>query len=42
VPLSEARAAIARGAGTQFDPSVVDGLARIPDETLDRIRTEIA
>jgi putative nucleotidyltransferase with HDIG domain len=42
VPLAEARAAIARGAGTQFDPRVVEELSRIADETLDRIRTEIA
>jgi putative nucleotidyltransferase with HDIG domain len=41
-PLGEARAAIARGAGTQFDPRVVDALSRIPDEVLERIRTEIA
>jgi putative nucleotidyltransferase with HDIG domain len=41
-PLEEARAAIARGAGAHFDPRVVDALARIPDEVLERIRTEIA
>jgi putative nucleotidyltransferase with HDIG domain len=42
VPLAEARAAIVRGAGTQFDPHVVDAFSRIPDELLERIRTEIS
>jgi putative nucleotidyltransferase with HDIG domain len=40
-PLSHAREAIARGSGTQFDPRIVDVLAEIPDEALDRIRTGI-
>ena len=40
-PLTEARAAIARGAGSQFDPSVVEALGEIPDEDLERIKAEI-
>ena len=42
ISLADARAAIERDAGTHFDPQVVEALARIPDEVLDRIRTEIA
>ena len=38
---AEARATIAKGAGTQFDPQVVDTLAAIPDEDLERIKAEI-
>jgi len=41
VPLAEGRAAIARGAGTQFDPRVVAALEEIPDADLERIKTEI-
>jgi putative nucleotidyltransferase with HDIG domain len=37
--LSEARESITRGAGAQFDPRVVEALAEIPDETIERIRT---
>jgi putative nucleotidyltransferase with HDIG domain len=40
--LSEARYAIAEGAGTQFDPRVVEALAELPDEDLERIRSKIA
>jgi HD-GYP domain-containing protein (c-di-GMP phosphodiesterase class II) len=40
--LSEARRAIAEGAGTQFDPRVVEALAELPDEDLERIRSRIA
>ena len=40
-PLSEAREVIARGAGTQFDPRVVEALGEIPDEDLERIKAEI-
>jgi HD-GYP domain-containing protein (c-di-GMP phosphodiesterase class II) len=40
--LTEARHAIAEGAGTQFDPRVVEALAELPDEDLERIRSEIA
>jgi putative nucleotidyltransferase with HDIG domain len=41
VPLSEARAAIAKGAGTQFDPRVVEALGEIADEELERIKADI-
>ena len=41
VPLAEAREAIARGAGSQFDPRVVEALDEIPDEDLERIKAEI-
>jgi HD-GYP domain-containing protein (c-di-GMP phosphodiesterase class II) len=40
-PLAEARETIARGAGNQFDPRVVEAFAGIPDETLERIKAEI-
>jgi putative nucleotidyltransferase with HDIG domain len=40
--LSEARATIARGAGTQFDPRAVEALGEVPDEALERIQAEIA
>ena len=40
--IAEARERIAAGAGTQFDPDVVAAFARVPDEQLERIRTEIA
>ncbi len=40
-PLSEARDVIARGAGTQFDPRVVEALGEIPDDRLERIKAEI-
>ena len=41
VALAEARAAIARGAGSQFDPAVVEALDEIPDADLERIKAEI-
>jgi HD-GYP domain-containing protein (c-di-GMP phosphodiesterase class II) len=34
----EARAAIAQGAGTQFDPRVVEALGEVPDDVLERVR----
>jgi HD-GYP domain-containing protein (c-di-GMP phosphodiesterase class II) len=40
--LQEARQAIDRGAGAQFDPRVVRAFAEVPDEVLERIRKEIA
>jgi ribonuclease P protein subunit RPR2 len=39
--LAEARAAIAAGAGTQFDPAVVAALARVPDAELERVRADV-
>jgi putative nucleotidyltransferase with HDIG domain len=42
IALAEARKAIESDSGTQFDPRVVKALSRIPDEVLERIRTEIA
>jgi HD-GYP domain-containing protein (c-di-GMP phosphodiesterase class II) len=39
--LAEARATIAGGSGTQFDPRVVDALADIPDDDLERIKAQI-
>jgi ribonuclease P protein subunit RPR2 len=36
--LALARSAIARGAGTQFDPRVAEVLTELSDETLERIR----
>src|SRR4051812_39335756 len=36
-PLAEARAAIAKGAGTHFDPVAVAALEDVPDDVLDRI-----
>jgi HD-GYP domain-containing protein (c-di-GMP phosphodiesterase class II) len=41
VTLKRARREIQAGAGTQFDPAVVEALADVPDETLERIRTDI-
>ena len=38
----QARETIAAAAGTQFDPRVVEALDDLPDETLERIRSEIA
>jgi HD-GYP domain-containing protein (c-di-GMP phosphodiesterase class II) len=40
--MAEAREAIAKGAGTQFDPRVAEALAEVPDEDFERIRSEIA
>ncbi len=40
--IADARTTIAAAAGTHFDPRMVDALGEIPDETLERIRTEIA
>ena len=42
VSVARARSEIAAKAGSQFDPAVVAQLARISDETLERIRTEVA
>ncbi|HET8672372.1 MAG TPA: HD domain-containing phosphohydrolase [Thermoleophilaceae bacterium] len=42
VSIAEAREEIARGAGSQFDPDAVDALMAVPDDVLDRIRTETA
>jgi putative nucleotidyltransferase with HDIG domain len=41
VSMAEARTMIARGAGGQFDPRVVEALAEIPDTDLERIKAEI-
>jgi putative nucleotidyltransferase with HDIG domain len=41
VSLAEARQVIAKGSGTQFDPSVVETLAEVPDDALERIKAEI-
>ena len=40
--MAEAREAIAAAAGTHFDPRVVEVLAEVPDETLERIRAAVA
>jgi HD-GYP domain-containing protein (c-di-GMP phosphodiesterase class II) len=40
-PVSEARAAIAAAAGTQFDPRVVEALDRVPDADLEQIRADV-
>jgi HD-GYP domain-containing protein (c-di-GMP phosphodiesterase class II) len=40
--MDAARDEIARGAGSQFDPEAVDALMEVPDDTLERIRTEAA
>jgi len=42
VSIAQARSEIGAMAGSQFDPSVVAKLAEIPDETLERIRMEVA
>ena len=39
--LGAARVAIAAGAGSQFDPRVVDAFETVADETLERLRREI-
>ena len=41
VSMTDAREMIARGAGSQFDPRVVEALGEIPDEDLERIKSEI-
>ena len=41
-PIAEARAQIQGGRGSQFDPTVVDAFAEMPDELFRRIRAEIA
>jgi len=38
--IAEAREEIGRGAGSQFDPEAVDALMAVPDDVLERIRTE--
>ena len=38
--IDEAREEIARAAGRQFDPEAVEALMELPDETLERIRSE--
>jgi putative nucleotidyltransferase with HDIG domain len=40
--LREAREVIAAGAGTQFDPQVVEAFRTVPDTTLERIRENAA
>jgi len=40
--LDQARAEIRAGAGSQFDPAVVEQLDALPDETIERIRAEIS
>jgi ribonuclease P protein subunit RPR2 len=40
VSIAEARVEIGRGAGSQFDPEAVDALMAVPDDVLERIRTE--
>jgi ribonuclease P protein subunit RPR2 len=40
-PLRQAREMIAAGAGTHFDPAVIDAFATIDDETFLRIAEEI-
>ena len=42
VSMAQARSEIAAKAGTQFDPAVVAKLGEIPDDTLERIRIEVA
>jgi ribonuclease P protein subunit RPR2 len=41
-PVGEARAMIAGASGTQFDPTVVEAFLAIPEDALERIRTEIS
>ena len=41
VPIAQARSEIEAMAGSQFDPAVVEQLAGIADETLERIRIEV-
>jgi HD-GYP domain-containing protein (c-di-GMP phosphodiesterase class II) len=38
--IAEARGEIARGSGSQFDPDAVEALMAVPDDVLERIRTE--
>ena len=38
--IDEAREEIARGSGTQFDPEAVEALMELPDDVLERIRSE--
>jgi ribonuclease P protein subunit RPR2 len=40
VSIAAAREEIERGAGTQFDPQAVEALMAVPDDVLERIRTE--
>jgi ribonuclease P protein subunit RPR2 len=41
IDLASARPVIERVVGTQFDPAVVAGFSRVPDETFARIRAEL-
>jgi HD-GYP domain-containing protein (c-di-GMP phosphodiesterase class II) len=38
--IADAREEIFRGSGTQFDPEAVEALMEVPDDVLERIRTE--
>ena len=38
--IADAREEITRGSGTQFDPEAVEALKEVPDDVLERIRTE--
>jgi putative nucleotidyltransferase with HDIG domain len=40
-PIEEARVLVQEERGTQFDPTVVDAFAGMPDEVFERIRSEI-
>jgi len=40
-PIAEARALIQEARGSQFDPTVADAFAGMPDEVFERIRSEI-
>jgi ribonuclease P protein subunit RPR2 len=40
-PIAEARALIQEARGSQFDPTVVDAFAEMPDAVFERIRSEI-
>jgi response regulator RpfG family c-di-GMP phosphodiesterase len=38
--IADAREEITRASGTQFDPEAVEALMEVPDEVLERIRSE--
>jgi len=40
-PITEARAIITRGAGTHFDPDVIDAYTTVADDTIEEIRRSI-